>query len=208
MRKDLYLLCGLGAVIAIALSVAAARGALPARHELNPIESWSGGRLLVVILLLLAATVAGMKAIGWSDRGLPHPSATLEWVYSSDTARKIVDDYGASRPQAVRGILIDSVAFIPSYVLLIAVMAFSMSNGWTAERWAQWTVFAGWLAVFGGALDYVENAGIFAALSGVTTRLAPLTYAACQLKWVLVCTAADFVLIAAIARGVGRITAR
>ena len=69
-------------------------------------------------------------------------------------------------------------------------------------------MFAGWLAVFAGVLDYLENGGIFAALSGVTTRLAPLTYAACQLKWVFVCTAADFVIIAAIARGVERFTGR
>jgi hypothetical protein len=93
-------------------------------------------------------------------------------------------------------------------VLLIAISAFSIANGWPAERWAQWTVFAGWLAVFAGALDYIENAGIFAALGGVTTRLAPLTYTACQLKWVLACTAGDFVLIAVIARVVGRITGR
>lgn len=208
MRKDLYLLCGIGAVIAIALSVAAARGALPARHDLNPLEDWSPSRSLVAFVLVLMATIASMAAILRSDRGLPYPSATLEWVYSSDTAKKIVDDYGPSRPQAIRGVVLDSVFFIPAYVLLIAISAFSIANGWPAERWAQWTIFAGWLAVFGGALDYVENAGIFAALSGVTTRFAPLTYAACQLKWVLVCTAGDFVLIAAIARGVGRIAER
>jgi hypothetical protein len=103
-------------------------------------------------------------------------------------------------------VLYDSVFFIPSYVLLIAIAAFAIANGWSAERWAQWTIFAGWLAVFAGALDYVENAGIFAALGGVTTRLAPLTYAACQLKWLLVCTAGDFVVIAAVARGAGKIS--
>jgi hypothetical protein len=192
-------------VIAIALSLAAARGALPARHDLNPLENWSSGRSLIAFVLMLAASIASVVAIRRSDQGLPHPSAALEWVYSSGTAAKIVGDYGPSRPQAIRGVLLDSVFFIPSYVLLIAIAAFSIANGWPAERWAQWTIFAGWLAVFAGALDYVENAGIFAALSGVTTRLAPLTYAACQLKWVLVCMASDFVIIAAIARGVRRI---
>lgn len=208
MKKDLYLLSGIGAVIAIALSFAACRGALPARHDFNPLESWSRGRSLIAFGLMLIATIASMAAILRSDRGLPHPSAMLEWVYSSDKAAEIVGDYGASRPQAIRGVLLDSVFFIPSYVLLIAIAAFSIANGWPAERWAQWTVFAGWLAVFAGALDYVENAGIFAALGGVTTRLAPLTYAACQLKWVFACVAGDFVLIAAIARGVGRIAGR
>jgi hypothetical protein len=208
MRKDLYLLSTIGAVFAIALSVAAARGALPARHDFNPLANWPWVRSLVAVVLLLAAAGASIVAMGWSDRGLVHPSATLEWVYSSGKAKTIVDDYGTSRSQAIRGVVIDSVAFIPSYVLLIAVAAFSIANGWHAERWAQWTVLAGWLAVFAGALDYVENAGIFAALGGVTTRLAPLTYSACQLKWLVACTAGDFVLIAAIARGIGRITQR
>jgi hypothetical protein len=208
MRKDLVLLSSIGAVMAIALSFAAWRGALPARHDLNPLESWPWYRSLVAVVLMLAATIAGMAAIRWSDRGLLPPSPTLEWVYSSATAKTIVDDYGLSRPQAIRGVLIDSVFFIPSYVLLIAISAFSIANGWPAERWAQWTVLAGWVAVFAGALDYVENAGIFAALGGVTTRLAPLTYSACQLKWILACAAGDFVLIAALARGVGRIAGR
>jgi len=201
MRKDLLLLAAIGAVVALAFTVAAARGALPERHDFNPLMHWSWRRSTIVVILLSIAFGASWVAITRSDLGLKYPSATLEWVYSSDCAKEIVAGYGDMRSQAIRGVAIDSVAFIPSYVLLIAIAAFSLANGWPAERWAQWTVFAGWLAIFAGALDYIENAGIFAALSGVTTRLAPLTYAACQLKWLLVCSAGDFVVFAAIVRG-------
>ena len=194
MKKDLLLLAAIGLAVAL--------GALPARNDFNPLTHWSWRRSAFVVVLLLIATGASLVAIGLSDRGLAHPSATLEWAYSSDVAKTIVGDYGTARSQAIRGVAIDSVAFIPSYVLLIAISAFSLANGWPQERWAQWTVLAGWLAVFAGALDYVENAAIFAALSGITTRLAPFTYAACQLKWLLVCSAGDFVVIAAIALGV------
>ena len=208
MKKDLILLCGIGAVIAIALSVAAARGVLPARHDFNPIAEWSWRKSLLAVVLAFIASGVSMLAIVRSDRGLPHPSATLEWVYSSEKAQEIVNDYGDKRAQAIRGVVIDSFAFIPSYVLLIAIAAFALANGWSADRWSQWLIFAGWMAVFAGGCDYVENAGILAALSGITTRVAPLTYAFCQLKWLLVITAGDFVLIAAIVRGIGVFTGR
>jgi hypothetical protein len=204
MKKDLLLLASIAAILAIALAVAVARASLPLPRVFNPLAHWSTGKSAVAFVLVLAAALLSAGAIGWSDRGLPWPSATLEWVYSSDTAAKIVADYGDRRLQAVRGVLIDSVAFIPSYMLLIAISSFWIARGWTSAHWAAWTVAAGWSAAFGGALDYLENAGILATLGGVTTRLAPLTYGACQLKWILVLAAADFTLIALFARIAGR----
>ena len=62
----------------------------------------------------------------------------------------------------------------------------------------------GWSVALAGALDYLENAGIYAVLGGVTTQVAPLTYAACQLKWLIALTAADFAIIAAVTRMAGR----
>jgi hypothetical protein len=143
-------------------------------------------------------------AISVSDRGLPHRSAALEWVYSGDEAARIVGEYGAQRSQALRGVVIDSIAFIPSYVLLIALGCFCLALHPPADQRTAWLIALGWCVVFAGALDYVENAGIFAALGGVTTGLAPLTYVACQLKWLLALTAADFAVITAIVRAFGR----
>jgi hypothetical protein len=204
MKKDLLLLAGIGAVSAIALSVAVARGALPILRVVNPMENWPARKSAIAFLIVLAATVVSGLLIAWSDRGLPRPSATLEWVYSSETACKIAKEYGTHRLQAIRGVLLDSFAFIPSYVLLIAIMSFSVAQGWKSDQWAAWTIAAGWSAAFAGALDYLENAGIYTTLGGVTTRFAPLTYASCQLKWVIACAAADFALIAFFARISGR----
>ena len=202
MKKDLALLSAIAAALAIAISIAAARGWLAAPQAWNPIADWPVRKCAWAFGIALAAAVLSMVAIGMSDRGLPYPSATLEWVYSSDEAARIVGEYGAKRSQAVRGVVIDSVAFIPSYVLLIAIASFSLARHQPADSWTAWLVVLGWCAVFAGTFDYIENAGILAALGGVTTRLAPLTYAVCQLKWLLVLTAADFAVITAIVRAV------
>jgi hypothetical protein len=203
MKKDINLLVGIGAAIALLLTIAAARRMLPALPAFNPLENWSTRRCAAAFVIVLAATLLSGAAIFWSDKGLPCKSATLEWVYSSHTAAEIVKEYKTQRGQAVRGVVLDSVAFIPSYVLLIAITSFWVAHGWSGP-WAAWVVAAGWSAAIAGALDYLENAGIYAALGGVTTRLAPLTYAACQLKWVIAFAAAFFAIFAAIARAAGR----
>jgi hypothetical protein len=204
VKKDLLLLAGIGAVVAVVFTIAAVRGALPALRVFNPLEQWPSGKTAAAFAIVLVSTLLSMGAILWSDSGLPRPSATLEWVYSSDEAAKIVDEYGQQRPQAVRGVLIDSIAFIPSYALLIAISCFWIARSSPPGRWSEWLVVAGWSAAFAAAMDYLENAGILAALSGVTTRIAPLTYIACQLKWVVACAAIDFALIAAVARLIQR----
>lgn len=200
MKKDLLLLAGIGAAVAVVLTIAAARGALPEIRAFNPLAHWTPGKTTFAFCVVLAATLVSLGAIVWSDEGLPLPSARLEWVYSSETAVDIVQCYGEQRSQAVRGVVLDSVAFIPSYALLIAISAFWVARGLPPGRWADWMVVAGWSAAFAAAMDYVENAGILAALGGVTTRLAPLTYAACQLKWTIACAALDFAIIAAVLR--------
>lgn len=201
MKKDLLQLCALSAVIAVAMTILAARNLLPAVDAINPLEQWSWRKSIVALVLAIAASGLSIVAIMRSDRGLVRPSAALEWVYSSGEAKTIAEQYEPHRMQAVRGVVLDSVAFIPSYVLMIALLAFVAARGWTGS-WAAWTVLLGWSAVFAGALDYVENAGIYAALGGVTYRLAPLTYAACQLKWVIAAVALDFAIIAGLARAI------
>ena len=204
MKRDLFVLAAIGLVIAIGLAIAVARGALPLLRVFNPLANWSLTKSLVVLAIAVAAMVLSERAIRWTDRGLPWPSATLEWVYSSERAAHIVEDYANQRPQAVRGVLIDSFAFIPFYALSIAILCFVVARGWTSGHWAAWTVALGWSVAFAAAFDYLENAGILAALGGATTRLAPLTYGACQLKWVIACAALDFAIIALIARVFGR----
>ena len=193
MKKDLYLLTAIAVAFAIALTVAAWRGVLPPLAVWNPLAGWPARKCSIALAAALLAFIAGIVAIGWSDRGLVHPSPTLEWVYSPDQAQRIVNDYCSHQPddqrgQALRGLLLDSVLFIPAYVLLIAVLSF-----WTAKLhchspWGGWLVAFGWLAFLAGAFDYLENAGIYAALGGVSTRVAPVTYLACQLKWLIALT--------------------
>jgi hypothetical protein len=183
----------------VALSVAAARGWLHAPQAWNPLAEWPARKCAWAFAIAVVATIASGVAIGISDRGLSPPSATLEWVYSSETAARIVQEYGAQRMQAIRGVVIDSIAFIPSYVLLIAISSFCLARH-RMDAWTPWLIALGWCVVFAGALDYIENAGILAALGGLTTRLAPLTYVACQWKWLIALTAADFAIVTAVAR--------
>ena len=207
MKKDLVQLCAISAVIAVALAILAARHVLPAVDAFNPLENWSLRKSIVALLTAVVATVLSGAAIFWSDRGLPRPSATLEWVYSSAEAKAIAKEYEPHRQQALRGVVLDSVAFIPSYVFAIALLGFLVARGWTGP-WASWTVVLGWSVVFAGAFDYLENAGIYLTISDVTTRLAPLTYAVCQLKWLIAIVALDFAIIAGAARFIAFIVAR
>jgi hypothetical protein len=204
MKKDLVLLSVLSAAIALTCSIAAARGAIAIPAAWNPLETWTTRKCVVAFAIAFVATLISGAAIAISDRGLPHNSAILEWVYSSDEAARIVAAYGERRMQAVRGVLIDSVAFIPSYVLLIAIASFWLGRGQPLDHWTAAVVAIGWCVVFAGALDYVENAGILAALTGVTTRVAPLTYVACQWKWLIALSVADFAIIVALVRALCR----
>jgi hypothetical protein len=209
MKNDLKLLAALSFVLAIVLSIAVARGGVSRPNAWNPLRDWPYGWCVAAFLAALVALVSSGAAIGWSDqhpRKLPYRSAILEWAYSPDEAAKIVKSYDDSgqRSQALRGVLLDSVAFIPSYMLLIAVAAFAVARNHPAAAWRDALIAAGWCAFIAAAFDYLENAGIYAALGGLTTRLAPLTYAACQLKWVIALTAADFTLIAFVLRLVSR----
>jgi hypothetical protein len=142
MKKDLVLLSAIAFVLALAINIAAARGWLPAPHARNPLVDWPARKCAWAFGIALGAAIISFVAIVISDRGLPRPSATLEWVYSSDEAARIVDEYGAKRGQAIRGVILDSVAFIPSYVLLIALGCFCLAlhppDSWTA-----------WLVAFG-----------------------------------------------------------
>ena len=191
MKKDLGLLSLLAALLAIAASVAVRRALLTLPNASNPLADWSPRQCAIAFAIALIAFIASIIAIAVSDRGLVHPSAELEWVYARDEAARIVSDYDREqqRMQAVRGVVLDSVAFIPSYVALIAIACFALRQP-----------AIGWCAILAGALDYVENGGIFAVLGGITTRLAPLTYAACQLKWLLALGAADFAVITFVMR--------
>ena len=202
MKMDRNLLLGIGAAIAFAFAVAAYANVLPPFPKIfNPLQNWSAGKCAAAFGLTLAAVVLGMWAITKSD-GTIH-SATLEWVYSSKTAAEVVAGYGDQRDVAVRGVVLDSVLFIPSYMLFIAVMSFWVGHGWKTEPLASWTIAAGWLVAWAAAFDYIENAGMYAALGGFTFRLAPLTYAACQIKWVLASISFWFALFAGLARAVG-----
>src|SRR5687767_1831791 len=105
MKKDLVLLSAIAFALAIAFSIVAARGWLTAPHARNPLNDWPASKCKRVFAIALMATIASMVAIAISDRDLPYPSATLEWVYSSDEAARIVDEYGAQRGQAIRGVV-------------------------------------------------------------------------------------------------------
>lgn len=200
MKNDLALLSVAAAIAAIALTAVAARDLLSAPAAWNPMAAWPTRRCAFLFLAALTAAVISGIAIRRNDCALKYSSTTLEWVYSSAEASKIVHDPEANLPAMRHGLLIDSAAFIPSYVLLIATLCFWVAQRQPQDHWTSWLVTAGWAGLFAGALDYLENAGIYAALGGITTRLAPLTYAACQLKWLIALGAADFALIVAFVR--------
>ncbi len=135
-------------------------------------ESWSSLRFGAASLVLLAAALLAGSLIKFSDKSFPpmvktRNSSALEWVTKQKEASDIVtewkikDNQGAM-PVAYRGLLIDTVLFIPLYSTLIAVVCFWAAHvsatGSVIQKTMLVLAWCGWIA---GALDLVENAGIF-----------------------------------------------
>ncbi|HET7436688.1 MAG TPA: hypothetical protein VFN10_18410, partial [Thermoanaerobaculia bacterium] len=203
MYNDMRLLGGIAAAIAVALTIALiARGE---RLEVvrNPLASWHWIAVTALVVVSAIATRASWDAIKKNDVGLGQTSGAVQWAYTSKGVAETMARY-TDRAQAIRGVMIDSIAFIPSYVLLLASFAFAVAK-YTGQPWL---VIAGWLVPLAGALDYLENAGIYLALGNVTTAVAPLTYAASQLKWLIVFTVPLFTLFAGLAAPLARLLHR
>lgn len=176
----------------------AAAIALAFLAPVDPLAQWPLPRVRMLFFIALGATVASIVAIVVNDWPLKtYKSAALEWAHSPDQAAHVLSVYeqARQRPVAMRGLLLDSFAFIPSYVVLLATAAFWLAKLRPEQPWHGLLIVTGWAAFAGGLLDYAENYGIYVALEHSVTTRAPLTFAFCQLKWFVILTAAAFVAI-------------
>jgi hypothetical protein len=146
-----------------------------------------------VVLALLAATVGAGVLIGRNDARFPgaisgerRRSAILEWKIQPGEAQEIVADWSGHEPSisvAKRGLLLDTLLFIPLYSSLIAALCFwaaYVSGAGTSAH----TVFLalGWCGWIAGAFDLIENAGILAELHGHYFVATP-TACVALMKW-------------------------
>lgn len=130
----------------------------------------------VLAVLLAAGTVGAALLIVRNDAGFPNSitgerrrSAILEWKMQAAEAEGIVVDWKANEPSlsvARRGLLLDTIIFIPLYSTLIAVLcfwaAYVSGTGSTHDVFLA-LAWCGWIA---GAFDLIENAGILAEING------------------------------------------
>ena len=165
----------------------------------NPIERWTPEETLAAVLLAFGLTVLSALWILTSDAALATTqtpsSAALEWIFSPTKAAQVVDDWHAHDkiPVAVAGTLIDSLALVPAYSTLLALVAFAAARGLTAA-WSRRACAVGWMAWIAGAFDLAENAGILLQLWLRTHRLAPATATLAYAKWMLLAPCVVFVL--------------
>ncbi len=145
------------------------------------------------VVFLFAATLGAGLLIARNDarfpdsiRGERRRSAILEWKMQPGEAEAIVTDWSAQPPSlsvARRGLLLDTVLFIPLYSTLIAALCFWAAHVSTADgsTRAVFLAFAwcGWVA---GAFDLIENAGILAETYGHYFVATP-TACVALMKW-------------------------
>jgi len=152
-----------------------------------------------VVVLLLAATAGAGFLIARNDAGFPNTilgerrrSAILEWKMQAAEAEAIVLDWNANRPSlsvARRGLLLDTLLFIPLYSSLIAMVCFWAAHVSAASS-STHTVFLalGWCGWVAGAFDLIENAGILAETYGHYFVATP-TACVALMKWGLALSA-------------------
>jgi hypothetical protein len=169
----------------------------------NPVELWSVRQLLLTTGVLLVAVFAAGALIYRSDAhlrasNLPRSSA-LEWEHAPSAVARVTATYREQQVvgEVVRGTLLDTVALIPSYAALLAIACFWAARS-LAAPWSTLGLVLGWGGLVAGGLDLIENAGILVEVVLGWSFAAPLTNAACWLKWTLATSSAGFALVAAI----------
>jgi hypothetical protein len=162
-------------------------------------RNWTDSRFRAAVLCALAAFIISGGLLAWSDGGLKRDnyprSQRLQWVSSPSVAACVVQEWGDHYKGAVaRGILIDTFAFIPAYVALLALCCFWCAKHLDDDQIRRAAVRLGFVAVIAGVLDLIENAGMLVQLYAHWFRVAPVTAAAADLKWVLVTIIELFVI--------------
>jgi hypothetical protein len=151
--------------------------------------------------LALAALVVASALIAWNDLGLQGSSyghaQKLQLVSSPVTAKCVVDEWERANltTVATRGIVIDTLLFIPSYVALLMALCF-----WYALRFApqyadlrRLACALGWAALAAGILDLIENAGQLLEIHAHAFHVAPLTAGAAAAKWLIAAVVIVFI---------------
>jgi len=152
-----------------------------------------------VVILLIAATGGAGLLISRNDAGFPSTilgerrrSAILEWKMQPAEAEAIVMDWNANQPSmsiARRGLLLDTVLFIPLYSTLIAMLCFWAAHVSASIGSTRTVLLAlGWCGWVAGAFDLIENAGILAETYNHYFVATP-TACVALMKWGLVLSA-------------------
>jgi hypothetical protein len=151
--------------------------------------------------LALAALAVASALIAWNDLGLRGSSyghaQKLQLVLSPVTAKCVVDEWERGNVTAVvtRGILLDTVLFLPSYVILLMSLCFWYATQFAPE-YADFALIArrlGWAALTAGALDFIENTGQLLEIHMHSFGAAPLTAGVAAAKWLIVAIVLVFI---------------
>lgn len=183
--------------VAIAVLVAIRRSTAfpPLLPDLHGAPSWVLVAFAIVTGLLAGR---GIHRIGKIDGQLVAGgyarSPELEWIWSADRAKAIVDRWnepaknGAIMQLVRDGVRADTQSFVPYYPLCLFAVTLLVTRWFPPDpRLYAWGVLIAWLALVAGVLDLGENCGILHELNGGTsTRLAPLTAFAAFMKWTLI----------------------
>ncbi len=157
---------------------------------------------LLIAILLLAGTVFVFMQMRPTGKKLRTPQTqlgilNLEFAYDNDHTSKILNVWKANEKIAAAKIntYIDSI-----FLLFYAAFLFYSCKNLSKEFSGNTRNLGIWLskaAMFAGALDAIENAGMFITLSGTQSSLIAIITTICaSIKWLLAIVAILYIVFA------------
>jgi hypothetical protein len=176
------------------------------RPQVNDVAQVARGalRLAVVAVILGAAGVAvGLIGRHAGFHCLPGKATTIDVEVAGTSARADPLLAACTRSQVTHPLLIDSVAFIPVYVIVLAVACSVLGRiGYRVKGFRTAAYSMAGLVVLAGVLDEIENGALWAGLhgSGATLHMgdtaAAIAAAAAWPKLILLGMALVYVVVA------------
>jgi len=182
---------------------------------MNWVDSWPHWLFALLTAALLGATLLVMGWLKRVDGEFPSTvraewrhAAILEWQMRPSDAAAIVAEWKAKTKAmdvAAKGLAIDTFVFIPIYSTFLALLGFWAARASAPASGVREAMLAlawcGWVA---GALDLIENAGIFVEERCGWFFAAPPTATMALMKWglalIVFWAAVGRLLVAAILR--------
>jgi hypothetical protein len=178
------------------------------RPQVNDVMQVARGALrLAVVAVVLGAAGVGIGLIGRHAgfHCLPGKATTIDVEVAGTSARADPLLAACTRSQVTRPLLIDAVALVPVYVIVLAVACLVLGRvGYRVSGFRTAAYSMAGLVVLAGLLDEIENVALWAGLHGTDTALhlgdtaAAIAAAAAWPKLILLALAFIYVVIAAL----------